>query len=192
MSNSHISILPRRFRQIELQTFPTYIPSLQSAPSLRNLQNMASYESQISAMITSSRHSMPPIDTHSRRASATSNASPTGSLASPRVQLVPHARTVSYDGSLSLSDMELLANTNFDAKDMSSKDFDFDDVFTYDKPQKKLKSIVEVCTARDWSQVTSSHCASSSSSSAAARHKHSRGRSTASEMYKKNRSDARK
>lgn len=150
---------------------------------------MSSYESQISIMIANSRSQLQPTNVHTRRMSTTSTTSPSDSLTNPRVQLVPHARTFSYDGSLSPSDIELLANTSFDAKDMSSKDFDFDDVFTYDKPQKKLKSVVEVSSTRDWSQCNSSH---HSSLSAATRSKHSRGRTTASEMYKKNRSDAKK
>lgn len=151
---------------------------------------MSSYESQISLMMAESRHPLQTGDTYSRRQSTASTISPSSSLTNPRVQLVPHARTFSYDGSLSPSDIELLTNTSFDAKDMSSKDFDFDDVFTYDKPQKKLKSVVEVSSTRDWSQSGSSHY--SSSSAVTTRSKHSRGRSTAGELYKKNRSDVRK
>lgn len=151
---------------------------------------MSSYESQISIMMASSRHPLQTSDTHSRRQSTNSTISPSSSFTNPRVQLVPHARTFSYDGSLSPSDIELLTNTSFDSKDMSSKDFDFDDVFTYDKPQKKLKSVVEVSSTRDWSQSGSSCC--STPSAVTMRPKHSRGRSTAGELYKRNRSDARK
>lgn len=115
------------------------------------------------------------------------DASPT--LTTPRIQLLPHSRTSSYDGSLSPSDLELLANTNFDAKDMSSKDFDFEDVFTYDKPQKKLKSVVEVSTAtRDWSSFSFSHYQLATS----VRPKVNRTKSSAGEMYMKNQSDARR
>lgn len=150
---------------------------------------MSFYESQISILMADSRHSLQTSDPHSRRQSTVSTTSPSGSLTNPRVQLVPHARTFSYDGSLSPSDIELLTNTSFDAKDMSSRDFDFDDVFTYDKPQKKLKSVVEVSSTRDWSQSGSS---SYSQPSAVTRPKHSRARSTVGELYKKNRSDARR
>jgi len=46
--------------------------------------------------------------------------------------------------------------------DLSSKDFDFEDIFTYDKPQKKLRrGVVEVSspnrTERDWSSFSFSH-----------------------------------
>lgn len=38
---------------------------------------------------------------------------------------------------------------HFDAMDVSSQDFDFDDIFTYDNPQRKLPRVVEVSiTAR--------------------------------------------
>lgn len=163
--------------------YTLYLPHI--LPLLVNLPKMSSYGS---TKIASSRPPLQPVDTQSRRQSTTSNASPTSSLTNPRVQLVPHARTVSYDGSLSPSDIELLANTSFDAKDMSSRDFDFDDVFTYDKPQRKLKSVVEVSSTRDWSQFTFPNY----SSAASTKQKHSRGRTTAGEMYVKNQGDARK
>lgn len=166
-----------------------YHSSRISACCFFSSQNMSSYGSHASATKPSLIHPLQPIDANSRRQSTTSNVSPTSSLSSPRVQLVPHARTLSYDGSLSPSDMELLAKTSFDAKDMSSQDFDFDDVFTYDKPQKKLKSIVEVSSTRDWSQ---SHYQHHPSSSTATKMKYNRGRTTGGELYKKNRSEARR
>jgi len=96
------------------------------------------------------------INPQFRRLSSISNHSPT--LSSPRVQLLPHSRTPSYDASFSPEDIELLANTSFDARDISSKDFDFEDVFTYDKPQRKLKSVVEVSSpARDCTAFSSSN-----------------------------------
>lgn len=123
---------------------------------------------------------------YSRRESMASPPSPL--FTNPRVQLVPHSRTSSYDGSLSPTDIELLANTNFDAKDVSSKDFDFEDVFTYDKPQRKLKSVVEVSApARNLSNFSFSHYPSTSLT----RQKYGRSRSTASELYVKNQGDAR-
>lgn len=148
---------------------------------------MPSCESPTSALMAKPTPSSQRIDTNSRRPSTTSNASPNSSLTSPRVQLVPHSRTSSYEGSLSPSDIELLANTNFDSEDISSRDFDFDDVFTYDKPQKKLKSIVEVSSTRDWSHFT----LSSYHPSGSTRQRYNRSRSTA-EMYLKNQGDARK
>lgn len=152
---------------------------------------MLPYRSPTSTTMAKPTPSLQNIDTRSRRQSTTSNASPNSSLTSPRVQLVPHSRTSSYEGSLSPSDIELLANTNFDAEDMSSRDFDFDDVFTYDKPQKKLKSIVEVSSSRDWSHFTFSHYPPSTSTSTSTRQKYNRSRSTA-EMYMKNQGDARR
>ncbi|KAK5954229.1 hypothetical protein OHC33_004802 [Knufia fluminis] len=90
---------------------------------------------------------------------------------------------------MSPSDIELLANTSFDAKDISSKDFDFEDVFTYDKPQRKLKSVVEVSSpTRDWSNFSFSHY----ESAVAMRQKFNRTRSTVGAMYVKNQGDARK
>lgn len=92
-----------------------------------------------------------------RPSSITSNGSPT-SDASHRVQLIPHSRTLSHDGSLSPADVDILSNTSFDTRDVSSKDFDFEEVFTYDKPQRKLKSVVEVSSpTRDWSNYSFSH-----------------------------------
>lgn len=62
---------------------------------------------------------------------------------SPRVQLVPHVHKMSYDSSLTQSEKKILDGTSFDAMDLSSKDFDFDDIFTYSNPQKRLGSVVE-------------------------------------------------
>ena len=148
---------------------------------------MGSYESTRSHLTSKSSPASMHIDTQSRRQSTISNPSPT--LKGSRVQLLPHSRTPSYDASFSPSDIELLANTSFDAKDISSKDFDFEDVFTYDKPQRKLKSVVEVSSpSREWSNFTFSHYPSA----VAMRQKYSRTRSTAGEMYMKNQGDARK
>lgn len=148
---------------------------------------MASYESLQSTVTSKSSPPSIRVDLQPRRQSIISNPSPT--LASPRVQLLPHSRTSSYDAAMSPSDIELLANTSFDAKDISSKDFDFEDVFTYDKPQRKLKSVVEVSSpTRDWSSFSSSHY----ESAVAMRQKFNRTRSTVGEMYVKNQGDARK
>lgn len=148
---------------------------------------MSSYENYtVKSMAKPIVSPLQQVNTYSRRQSTSSNSSPT--LAAPRVQLVPHSRTSSYDGSLSPADIELLANTNFDSKDMSSRDFDFEDVFTYDKPQRKLKSVVEVSSpSRDLSSSSFSHY-----SPIVSKPKYNRKRSTASEMYMKNNGDARR
>ncbi|KAJ9655894.1 hypothetical protein H2198_005335 [Neophaeococcomyces mojaviensis] len=149
---------------------------------------MASYESRRSSMTI--RPSSAPIQStlYSRRQSSISTASPT-SFTSPRVQLIPHSRTPSYDGSLSPADIEILANTNFDSRDVSSKDFDFEDVFTYDKPQRKLKSVVEVSSpTRNWSNYPIPHY----QAAAAARQKTNRPKLTSTETYLKKQGDVRK
>lgn len=72
---------------------------------------------------------------------------------------------------------------------MSSKDFDFEDVFTYDKPQRKLKSVVEVSSpTRDWSNFSFSHYQSAVSM----RPKVNSRKTSAGEMYVKNQGDARR
>jgi len=103
---------------------------------------------------------------------------------------VPYARTVSFDISLSEAERELVDNatTNYDALDLSSKDFDFDDIFTYDKPQRKLnKGVVEVSsptrTHRDWSSFSYSHY----SAALGGRHKvNNKAKPSIGEMYVKN------
>lgn len=142
---------------------------------------MASCQSRRSTLTCKSSPASIRIDCQSRRQSSTSNSSPT--LVSPRVQLLPHSRTPSYDASFSPSDIELLANTSFDSKDVSSKDFDFEDVFTYDKPQRKLRSVVEVSSpARDWSSFSTSQY----QPAVDMRQKFNRTRSTAGKKYMKN------
>ncbi|RMZ75559.1 hypothetical protein DV737_g5232, partial [Chaetothyriales sp. CBS 132003] len=88
------------------------------------------------------------------------SSSHTSPQLSPRVQLVPHSRTTSYDMPLSDADREVLRLAHFDRLDLSSQDFDFEDIFTYDKPQKKLTKVVEVSSPtreRDWSSFSFSH-----------------------------------
>lgn len=107
----------------------------------------------------------------------------------PRVQLLPRSRNSSHDGALSPSDIEILANTNFDSHDLSSKDFDFADVFTYDKPQKKLRSVVEVSSRdRDWSNFSFSHYQTAVNM----RQKVNRSKLSTAEMYVRNSSEARR
>lgn len=145
---------------------------------------MASYESRRSSKVAPSP-TIAPVD--SRRQSTMSNISTTShfSSTSARVQLIPHARHPSYDAALSPSDIDLLDNTNFDSKDMSSKDFDFEDVFTYDKPQRKLKSVVEVSSpTRDWSNYSFTHYQSAVN----VRQKYHRSRSSNGELMMKSKS----
>lgn len=107
------------------------------------------------------------------------------------MQLVPHAHTHSYDITLSESEKEILNNTNFDELDLSSKDFDFEDIFTYDRPQRKLSASGEIRSSvgeKEWSQFSFSHYSSSHD----ARSKVQRSRAGAGEMYVKNKSVARK
>ncbi|KAL6241470.1 hypothetical protein RBB50_011734 [Rhinocladiella similis] len=110
----------------------------------------------------------------------------------PRVQLVPYTRTASFDVALSDAEREVLKNTNFDSMDLSSQDFEFEDIFTYDKPQKKLTKVVEVSRPnrehRDWSNFSFSHY----SAAISARQKVNRQKSGIGELYMKNRRDAQK
>ena len=114
--------------------------------------------------------------------SASSQASP---RLSPKVQVIPHTQTISYDNPLPDVERKLLSNARSDNLDMSTKDFDFEDVFTYDKPQKKLARVVEVSTSareRDWSGFSFSHYTPALS----ARQKvNSRPKTSISEMYLK-------
>ena len=104
--------------------------------------------------------------------------------------MVPYARTASFDISLSEAERQLVddAATKFDALDLSSKDFDFDEIFTYDKPQRKLaKGVVEVSSPtrshRDWSSFSYSHY----SAALSARHKvNAKAKPSIGEMYVKN------
>jgi hypothetical protein len=104
---------------------------------------------------------------------------------------VPYARTASFDISFSDAERELMNKANFDALDLSSQDFDFEDIFTYDKPQKKLTKVVEVSSPtrdhRDWSNFSFSHY----SAAVNARNKVNK-RTGIGELYVKNRADARK
>lgn len=111
--------------------------------------------------------------------SSTSSTSSCGSAVSspiepplPRressIQLVPHSRTPTYfDQPLTPSEQKLVEDTerHFDDLDLSSQDFDFDDVFTFDRPHRKIPRVVEVSTPsrervpsqRDWSNFSFSH-----------------------------------
>lgn len=159
---------------------PTYsLPhsphSIESEPS-RSMERKTSSTSSTSTS-TTSPGSIPPV-------------SP---VLSPKVQLVPYARSGSFDISLSDAERELLLKANFDALDLSSQDFDFEDIFTYDKPQKKLlPKVVEVSRPtrdyRDWSSFSFSHY----SAAVSARNKVNRTKTAIGELYLKNKTDARK
>lgn len=130
----------------------------------------------------------------SSSASSSQATSPITPGASPKVQLVPYARTASFEHSFSDAERELLDKASFDARDLSSQDFDFEDIFTYDKPQKPLSRVVEVSrptrSHRDWSNFSFSHYPAAMS----ARNKFNnhRAKSGIGGLYVKNSSDARK
>jgi hypothetical protein len=79
--------------------------------------------------------------------------------------VVPHARHLTFDVALSEAERLQVDKTNFKDDDLSSKDFDFEEVFTFDKPQRRLTRVVEVTTLpreRDWSNFSFSHYAAAS------------------------------
>jgi hypothetical protein len=129
------------------------------------------------------------FNTVRRKSSTSSSSSPSSTKSprlSPKVQVVPHARTISYDMPLSPTDRKLLDKATFDDLDLSSQDFDFEDIFTYDKPQKRLSRVVEVSSfgrERDWSSFSFSHY----SPALSARQKvNNRSKASVQEMYVKN------
>lgn len=151
-------------------------------------------ESLPSARSTDSTSGRSPKIERTRSSSSTHSTSPVSPGASPKVQLVPYSRTASFDISLSDADRQIVDTVaaKFDALDLSSKDFDFDDIFTYDKPQRKLpRGVVEVSsptrTHRDWSSFSFSHY----SAAMGARNKVNKAKPTIGEMYVKNKSNAR-
>lgn len=121
-----------------------------------------------------------------RRGSSSSNqSSPPQSQTSKCLQVIPHTRNVSLDAPFSSADLDLLKRLSFSDQDLSSRDFAFDDVFTYDKPQKRLPKVAEVTVStreRDWSSFTFPHY----SAAVAQRAKVNRSKSSASEKYVKN------
>lgn len=74
--------------------------------------------------------------------------------ASPRVQLIPYSRNRSIDASISPADQFLIDHTHFDSRDVSGKDFDFEDVFTYDRPQTKLHTVKEVVVSENYHAIS--------------------------------------
>jgi len=116
------------------------------------------------------RASIASISTIASNASISSTASkPALPRRESSVQLVPHSHSPTYfDQPLTPSEQRLVAETEsrFDDLDLSSKDFDFDDVFTFDRPQRKIPRVVEVSSSsreqrhpgqRDWSYFSFSH-----------------------------------
>lgn len=73
---------------------------------------------------------------------------------SPRVQLIPYSRNLSIDASISPADQHLIDRTHFDSRDVSGKEFDFEDVFTYDRPQTKVHKVLEVVVSDNYHAVT--------------------------------------
>ncbi|EXJ81231.1 hypothetical protein A1O3_07521 [Capronia epimyces CBS 606.96] len=144
-----------------------------------SMDSRRSSERRTSSTSTSSAHSH-------------SSISPISPGLAPKVQLVPYARSASFEVSFSDAERELLDKANFDALDMSSQDFDFEDIFTFDKPQKKLTKVVEVSRPtrdhRDWSNFSFSHYSAAMS----ARNKVNKPKPGIGELYVKNQFDARK
>ena len=138
----------------------------------------------------SSTTSIPQFRRQSSSSSSTSSpSSPTSPRVSPRVQLIPHVQTASFDVALTEAQRTLLDGTSFHSSDLSSQDFEFEDIFTYDKPQRKLPKVFEVTAStksRDWSNFSFSHYTPVMT----ARAKVSRNRSGISEKYLRNQAQA--
>jgi hypothetical protein len=73
-----------------------------------------------------------------------------------RVQLVPYGHNSGLHPSLSGIERDLIDNTTFDALDLASQDLDFEEIFTYGKPQKKLARVVEVTLSKRDNRKSSS------------------------------------
>lgn len=120
-----------------------------------------------------------------RRSSSSYPSSPNKSQIPKTVQLIPFTRSVSLDASFTSADLDLLKRLSFNDQDLSSQDFAFDDVFTYDKPQRRLPQVTEVTVStreRDWSSFTFPHY----SAAVAQRAKVNRSKSTTGGAYLKN------
>jgi hypothetical protein len=80
----------------------------------------------------------------------------------PGVPQIRSAGASSFDSSLSDTERVALQKATIDASSASSEDFDFEDIFIYDEPQKKLTNVTEVTTpagGREWSNFSFSHYA---------------------------------
>jgi hypothetical protein len=135
------------------------------------------------------RSSIASISTLSSITSTTSTTSPTNpsrrssTTTTPhydhKITLIPHTSSPTYfDIPLTRTESDLISSTEarFDDRDLSSQDFDFDDVFTFDRPlgRKVRSGVVEVSTPsreirpsnpsrgvrhveRDWAAFSFSH-----------------------------------
>ena len=114
-----------------------------------------------------------------------SSASSQGSL-SLTAKVAPYARTISYKMPLSNIERESLRGANVDNQDPSAQDFDFEDLFTYDLPQKRLTKGLQVSSPtreRDWSNFSFSHYTPALS---ARQRVNDKSKSSISEMYLRN------
>ena len=124
--------------------------------------------------------------TLAERRKSTSSSQPSSSSCThvpPKLQLVPHARTGSHDAAFSTIELELLKHMSFSDQDVSSMDFSFDEIFTFDKPQQRLPRVVEVSTPsreRDWSNFSFSHY----HPAVRTRHKSNKSKSTTDKDFK--------
>ena len=114
-----------------------------SAVSVRTSWDRVSNSSMSS---TSSRSP----DSRKSSTSSRTSASPPQSHRRPAIDLeTTHSYTAQSTSNSPHSDV-----------DVGTRDFDFEDIFTYDKPQKKLSRCVEVSSPskeRDWSSFSFSH-----------------------------------
>ncbi|KIW87015.1 uncharacterized protein Z519_12312 [Cladophialophora bantiana CBS 173.52] len=81
----------------------------------------------------------------------------------PGIHRLPYGGASSLSSSPSNMESELLKKTTPDTADASAGDFDFEELFICDEPQKKLKSVVEVSIPtreRDRSNFSFSYYAS--------------------------------
>ena len=120
------------------------------------MSNSTHRKSPSTSTITSSS----PLAERRKSTSSSQPPSPSYTHVAPKLQLVPHARTGSHDAAFSTTELELLKHMSFSDQDVSSMDFSFDEIFTFDKPQQRLSRVVEVSTPsreRDWSSFSFSH-----------------------------------
>ena len=90
--------------------------------------------------LTSTSHHSCPSNCTCRTISAITTASPT----SPKAPLTIEDMSLASPTDLSTPDPNNAISDN--TKDATTIDFDFEDLFTYDNPQKKLASVMEVST----------------------------------------------
>lgn len=104
--------------------------------SIGSISTISSSTSSISSDSSSTTH--PALSRQSSISGASRHSQ-------PQVQLIPHAPTPTYhDAPLTTTERALVRASEskiseFDDLDLSSADFDFDDVFTFDKPARKFR-----------------------------------------------------